>query len=165
VAGFSDESRPNVFSSCITDNLITSEVLTAIVTTLMKFWALMPCGFEGRFRRFGETYCLYLQGLKWQGREVDCLYRIWRAKAEGREPIKGKEYGIKMRTNRVPSGRSLQSLKMETSCSSETLASTYKFPLRQNPRLLHHNRAFLARVDWSTDYRGLAFWQVKLRTL
>jgi hypothetical protein len=32
-------------------------------------------------------------GLKLQGRKVEGLYRIWWAKAEGREPISAKEYG------------------------------------------------------------------------
>jgi hypothetical protein len=44
-------------------------------------------------------------GLLCQGREVEGLYRIRRAKAEGREPIRGKEYGKRMWTNGKPSGR------------------------------------------------------------
>jgi hypothetical protein len=29
----------------------------------MLFWVLAPCGFVGRWQRFGETSCLHLQGL------------------------------------------------------------------------------------------------------
>jgi hypothetical protein len=46
------------------------------------------------------------------------------------------EYGNWMQTNREPSGRSLQSMKMETGCFSKTSASTCKYTQRQNPRPL-----------------------------
>jgi hypothetical protein len=36
--------------------------------------------------------------------EGESLYTIWRARAEGSEPITGREYGSGMRTNRKPSG-------------------------------------------------------------
>jgi hypothetical protein len=28
------------------------------------FWIVTACRFEGRYQRFGGTYCLYLQGLR-----------------------------------------------------------------------------------------------------
>jgi hypothetical protein len=37
--------------------------------------------------------------MKWQGWEVEDLYRISGMKAQGREPIRDKEYGIRL-TNR-----------------------------------------------------------------
>jgi hypothetical protein len=81
------------------------EILTAIIITLLlKSWVLALCGFEVRCRRFGETCCLHIQGPKCQGREIEVLYRTWRARADGREPIRGSEYGKGMWTNRAPSG-------------------------------------------------------------
>jgi hypothetical protein len=30
---------------------------------MLVFWVVTPCGLVGRYQRFGETYCLLLQGL------------------------------------------------------------------------------------------------------
>jgi hypothetical protein len=65
--------------------------------------------------------------------------------AEGREPIREREYGNRMQTNREPSGRLLlpclvtSALKMETACFSETSAPTCKYTWHQNPRPLQHD--------------------------
>jgi hypothetical protein len=37
-------------------------VITAVKMSLMVFWAVTPCGIVDRYRRFGGTYCLQLQG-------------------------------------------------------------------------------------------------------
>jgi hypothetical protein len=86
-------------------------------------------------RRFGEICCQHFQGLKWQGREVEGLYRTWRARDEGREPIRGKEYGNWMRTNREPSGRlqrggGTSSGKMKISCNVFVLFFRQRFHCR-----------------------------------
>jgi hypothetical protein len=60
---------------------------------LIKSWVLAPCELVGQCQRFGETRSLHLQELKWQGREVEGLYGIRTAKAEGREQISGRQYG------------------------------------------------------------------------
>jgi hypothetical protein len=39
---------------------------------------------------------------KSQGREIEGLYRTRRARADRREPIRGKEYGTRIWTNRKP---------------------------------------------------------------
>jgi hypothetical protein len=70
--------------------------LFAVVEVL----GLALCRFVGRCQHFRETCCLTLQGLKWQGMEIEGLYRIWRARAEGREPIRGREYGKGMWINK-----------------------------------------------------------------
>jgi hypothetical protein len=70
--------------------------LFAVVEVL----GLALCRFVGRCQHFRETCCLTLQGLKWQGMEIEGLYRIWRARAEGREPIRGREYGKGMQINK-----------------------------------------------------------------
>jgi hypothetical protein len=38
------------------------EVLTALKMTVLFFWVVTPCRLIGRYQRFGETYCLHLQG-------------------------------------------------------------------------------------------------------
>jgi hypothetical protein len=72
---------------------------------LLKSWILVPCGFVGWCWHFRETCCLHLQGLEWQGREIEGLYRTWRARAEGRESIRWRKCGNRMWNNREPSGR------------------------------------------------------------
>jgi hypothetical protein len=41
---------------------LTFTVLVAVSTILVLSWVLAPCGFVGRFQRFGETCCLHLPG-------------------------------------------------------------------------------------------------------
>jgi hypothetical protein len=38
------------------------EVFTVVRLIMMMFWVLAPCRLVGRCQRFGETYCLHLQG-------------------------------------------------------------------------------------------------------
>jgi hypothetical protein len=38
------------------------EVLTAAKMLMLFFWIVTPCTLVGRYQRFGETYCLHLQG-------------------------------------------------------------------------------------------------------
>jgi hypothetical protein len=38
------------------------EVLMAVRMTVLFFWVVTPCGLINRYRRFGGTYCLHLQG-------------------------------------------------------------------------------------------------------
>jgi hypothetical protein len=38
------------------------EVPSALKKSMLVFWVARPCGIVGRYRRFGETYCLHLQG-------------------------------------------------------------------------------------------------------
>jgi hypothetical protein len=38
------------------------EVFTAVRMMMLFFWVLEPCGLVGRGQRFGETYCLHIQG-------------------------------------------------------------------------------------------------------
>jgi hypothetical protein len=73
-----------------------------------NFWILVPCWYIGRCKCFGDTFCHHFPGLKWQGRETGDLlvYRTRRARADGREPIRGKEYGTGIRTNRELTVRS-----------------------------------------------------------
>jgi hypothetical protein len=52
-----------------------------------------------------EKHCLHLTGLKLQGKEIEGLYRSRRARADGREPIRGKEDSIGIWSNREPTFR------------------------------------------------------------
>jgi hypothetical protein len=38
------------------------EVFTAVTILMMFFWVWASCGLTGRSQRFGEAYCLHLQG-------------------------------------------------------------------------------------------------------
>jgi hypothetical protein len=38
------------------------EVFTAVRMKMLSFWVLTPCRLAGGCKRFGETYCLHLQG-------------------------------------------------------------------------------------------------------
>jgi hypothetical protein len=40
-----------------------SEVLTAVRMSILVLWIVTPCGLVGTYQRFGETYCLHLQGV------------------------------------------------------------------------------------------------------
>jgi hypothetical protein len=66
--------------------IVRFKVLTTIVILFFNFWVLVPCWYVGRCRRFGETYCLHLAGLKWQVREIEGLYMTRKVRADRREP-------------------------------------------------------------------------------
>jgi hypothetical protein len=36
------------------------------MTMLLLFWVMTPCGLVSRYQRFGETYCLHLQGFSYE---------------------------------------------------------------------------------------------------
>jgi hypothetical protein len=40
------------------------EVFTAVKISMLVFWVVTPCGFVGRYKRFGGIYCIHLQGLR-----------------------------------------------------------------------------------------------------
>jgi hypothetical protein len=42
------------------------EVLTAVKMSMLVLWVVTPFRLAGRYRRFGETYCLHLKGCKWR---------------------------------------------------------------------------------------------------
>jgi hypothetical protein len=42
------------------------DVLTAVRMSMLLLWVVTPCELVGRYQRFGETYCLHLQGRKWK---------------------------------------------------------------------------------------------------
>jgi hypothetical protein len=42
-----------------------SEVLTVEKISMLVFWVVIPCVLVGRYRHFGGTYCLHLQGYRW----------------------------------------------------------------------------------------------------
>jgi hypothetical protein len=37
------------------------------------FWVVTPCGLAGRYKRFGDTYCLHLQGVTTQKTDMHVL--------------------------------------------------------------------------------------------
>jgi hypothetical protein len=49
-------------------NLILArfEVITAVRMAMLLFWVVTSCGLVGKYQRFGETYCLQLQGWRWR---------------------------------------------------------------------------------------------------
>jgi hypothetical protein len=52
--------------------LVRFEVLRSVKMTMLFFWVVTPCRLVDRYQRFGETYCLHLQGGsgdagKWEG--------------------------------------------------------------------------------------------------
>jgi hypothetical protein len=58
---------------------------------LMVFWALAPFGFVDRCQRFGETYCLLLQG--WSDKAGRWLIKSYSKDGLRSMPIRNKEYG------------------------------------------------------------------------
>jgi hypothetical protein len=92
---FSKTTQCNIPDGC---NLYNS-IVEVMVFGAMWICRLMPV--------FWRNMLSPSSGLKWQGREIKGLYRTWRARAGGREPLRGREYGNGMRTNREPSGRLL----------------------------------------------------------
>jgi hypothetical protein len=43
-------------------HFVRFEVFIAVRMMMMFFWVLVPCRLISRYKRFGETYCLHLQG-------------------------------------------------------------------------------------------------------
>jgi hypothetical protein len=85
-------------------------------------WVWAPCGLAGRSRRFGEAYCLHLQGRSDDGGNQRDYIGWQEGKFEGK-------------------GQSVTSvLKMETVRFSETLASNSQSTRRPNPEEHHHYR-------------------------
>jgi hypothetical protein len=57
---------------------VKSEVLTAAKMSMLIFWVATPFEFAGTYQRFGETYCLLLQGFNGQIRtalQTKSIYR------------------------------------------------------------------------------------------
>jgi hypothetical protein len=50
-----------MFSPAIGHDPARSEVLRAVSMTMMTFRAVISCGLEGKYERFGEIQCLHLQ--------------------------------------------------------------------------------------------------------
>jgi hypothetical protein len=48
-----------LFTDCKKPVIVRFEVFMAV---RMMFWVSVPCRFVGRCQRFGEIYCLHLQG-------------------------------------------------------------------------------------------------------
>jgi hypothetical protein len=44
--------------------LLGPNIVNTFSLSMLVFWVVTPCGLVGRYRRFGETYCLHLQALK-----------------------------------------------------------------------------------------------------
>jgi hypothetical protein len=100
----------------------------------MFFWVWVPCGLAGRNQRFGEAYCLLLQGSSdHAGNQRDYIW--W--------PIRPflfrlpflPPYIIPLNPSMVTSA-----LKMEAVRFSETLASTSQSTRRPNPKEHHQYR-------------------------
>jgi hypothetical protein len=106
--------------------------------------------------RFGETCCLHLQGLKWQGREVEGLYRvgwcvilpphtgsidaIWGSNGHYYNSDEVSGFGhLWIYGQRQRFRCHLHSLRMESACFPETFVSAYTFTRRQNQRLYQHD--------------------------
>lgn len=43
-------------------NFLRYDVLAVLKTAMSVFWFVKPYGLEGRYQRFGESYCFHLQG-------------------------------------------------------------------------------------------------------
>jgi hypothetical protein len=58
--------------------LVRFEVFTAVrIMMMMIFWVLAPCRLVGRYQRFGDTYCLHLQGAKKQKNIIIKYYSLF----------------------------------------------------------------------------------------
>lgn len=45
---------------------VRSEVLTVVKMTMLFFWVITPCRFEGRYKCSGETNCFHLSILMYK---------------------------------------------------------------------------------------------------
>jgi hypothetical protein len=43
-----------------------AKIKTPLVLMMLLLWVVTPCRLVGRCQRFGETYCLHLQGCRWR---------------------------------------------------------------------------------------------------
>jgi hypothetical protein len=73
-------------------HLVRFEIFTA-VRMMMFFWVLVPCRLVGTCQRFGETYCLHLQGWSGDGGNWRDLYRFGGWEGWGSGPIRDEEWG------------------------------------------------------------------------
>jgi hypothetical protein len=47
---------------CYNTVAVRFKVLMAVKMTMLYFWFVTQCRLVGRYKRFGTTYCLHLQG-------------------------------------------------------------------------------------------------------
>jgi hypothetical protein len=45
-----------------TQIIVSFEVLSAVRMTMLFFWVVTPCRLVSIYQRFGEIYCIHLQG-------------------------------------------------------------------------------------------------------
>jgi hypothetical protein len=64
-----------LFLKWSTDNM-SFEVSTVVMILMTFFWVWAPCGLGGRSQRFGEVYCLHLQGWSDYALGIKGLYRV-----------------------------------------------------------------------------------------
>jgi hypothetical protein len=124
--------------------------------SMFVFWVVKQCGLVCRYRRFGETYCLHLQGWRWT-KAIASLKGGAVPNQCGWSPlpwdtchISNSHIGYKMQApQRLEASQT--TLKMETVCFSETLVPTYKSTRRYNleQHLYLHRGKNLKRLCFS----------------